>query len=96
MGPGKRIEAPAAIRPSQSDATLMLSLPRNEAGFKALVSALKSHRDKCNIEFTNAAIHNVHDDTVRSRALVLSGQVKGLNDVLDLLDRLTVGGTNDD
>lgn len=86
----------STIRPSKSDATLMLTLPRNESGFKALISTLISYRDKCHIDFTNAAIRNVFDSTIQLRALTLSGKVDALNDVIDLLDRLTVGGIDNE
>ena len=77
------------IKPDEREARLMLTLPRNEAGFHALVSAITKHRDQC---FNLAAQKNVFDESVRTSALALSGQVKAMNDVLDLLKNLTIGG----
>jgi hypothetical protein len=82
------------IKPGKREADLMLTLPRNEAGFGAFVTALKQHRDKCVQEFNVAASRTVFDESVRPAALAASGQVKALNDVIELLDRLTVGGTD--
>lgn len=82
------------IKPDKRVADLLLTLPRNEAGFSAFVTAIKNHRDKCVQEFNTAATRLVFDEAARPSALTLSGQVKALNDVIDLLDRLTVGGTD--
>ena len=43
-------------------------------------------------DFNLAAQKNVFDESVRTSALALSGQVKAMNDVLDLLKNLTIGG----
>ncbi|ECN8119269.1 TPA: hypothetical protein MC918_004509 [Klebsiella pneumoniae] len=80
------------IKPDEREARLMLTLPRNEAGFHALVSAITKHRDQCVQDFNLAAQKNVFDESVRTSALALSGQVKAMNDVLDLLKNLTIGG----
>jgi hypothetical protein len=82
------------IKPDKRVADLLLTLPRNEAGFMALVTAFKQHRDNCVSDFNSAAAKLVFDDTVRPAAIALAGQVKAFNDVLDLLDKLTVGGTD--
>lgn len=82
------------IKPGKREADLMLTLPRNEAGFGAFVTALKQHRDKCVQDFNTSASRTVFDESARPGALVASGQVKALNDVIELLDRLTVGGTD--
>lgn len=75
-------------------AAKLLTLPNNVAGFGALVEVLKAHRDKTNQFFNAVAIRNVFNTESRPTALVASGQVKALNEVIELLDSLTVGGTD--
>lgn len=82
------------IKPDERAARLMLTLPNNEGGFSALVTALTSHRDRCVQDFNVAAQKLVFNEAARPSALTLSGQVKALDDVLKMLEDLTVGGTD--
>lgn len=76
------IKAKAAV------ANHLMALPRNEAGFSALLETIKEHRAYCQEQFEKAARAAVFNPaTARDGALVHSGHVAALDDVIDLLER---------
>lgn len=82
------------IRPNKRDADTMLTLPRNEAAFSALMSTLSEHLTECEQDLNKAALLLVKDEAMRPRAQMLMGQVYAIKDVINLLERLIVGGND--
>ena len=75
------------IAVSDGDVNTLLSLPRNEGGYEALLRTVEAHLTKCEAEFTAKAKMAVFNPDVRGSALAHSGQVKALQDVVELLRR---------
>lgn len=75
------------IQVSDGDVKTLMSLPRNEGGYEALLRTLEGHLTQCKAEFATKAQMAVFNPDVRTSALVHSGQVKALEDVVELLKR---------
>lgn len=75
------------IQVSDDDVKTLMSLPRNEGGYRALLRTLEAHLALRGKEFTATAHMAVFNLDVRVSALVHSGQVKALEEVIELLKR---------
>ena len=75
------------IKVSDSDVRTLMSLPRNEGGYAALLRTMETHLTESRAEFEKLARMAVFNPDVRQNALVHSGHVKAIEDVIDLLKR---------
>lgn len=77
------------ITVGKSQADLLMTLPRNEAAYAALVQAVESHTADRRALLQQVALTSLVNPAARDKGLRLMGEVDALNDVLDLLKRLT-------
>lgn len=68
----------------------ILTLPRNEAGYSALISTLKIEYNDLQQQFIDASKATVFNEKARTKALVLYGNCEALADVINLLERQLV------
>ncbi|HCL7572491.1 TPA: hypothetical protein N2X72_004169 [Escherichia coli] len=77
------------ITVGKSQADLLMTLPRNEAAYAALVQAVEGYTADRRALLQQVALTSLANPAARDNGLRLMGEVDALNDVLDLLKRLT-------
>ncbi|HAX5209133.1 TPA: hypothetical protein JZG45_003985 [Escherichia coli] len=77
------------ITVGKSQADLLMTLPRNEVAYTALIQAVESHTADRRALLQQVALTSLANPAARDNGLRLMGEVDALNDVLDLLKRLT-------
>ena len=77
------------ISVEQSQAELLMTLPRNEAAYKALIQAVETYADGRRALLQQVALSSLVNTAARDNGLRLMGEVDALAEVLDLLKRLT-------
>jgi hypothetical protein len=70
-----------------ADINALLSLARNEDGFRALMRTLKAHLDVLEQDLNTSARAALFHDAARAGALARSGHVAAISEVLELLER---------
>ncbi|HHX1016872.1 TPA: hypothetical protein ACU6F1_004367 [Escherichia coli] len=70
-------------------ADLLMTLPRNEAAYAALVQAVETHVANRRALLQQVALSALVSQAARDNGLRLMGEVDALAEVLDLLKRLT-------
>lgn len=76
------------ITVGKSQADLLMTLPRNEAAYAALVQAVEGYTADRRALLQQVALTSLVNQSARDKGLRLMGEVDALNDVLDLLKRL--------
>jgi hypothetical protein len=77
------------ITVGKSQADLLMTLPRNEAAYAALIQAVDAHTAARRALLQQVALTSLVNPSARDRGLRLMGEVDALDAVLDLLKRLT-------
>lgn len=77
----------ASIPVTKENAKALMSLPRNEAGFAALLDTLKAEYTAQHDAYQRAAHATVLNPDARNAALTCLGQCRAIEAVVDLLER---------